>query len=66
MKPTIYLPTAELRATGLRRTAAGSAVRFNAGHSASDRPWTSVEGRQVGSNDRTNQTAGSRGQTRAT
>jgi hypothetical protein len=64
MKPTIYLPTAQLRAAGLRRTGTSAAARFNAGHNASDRPWTSAEGRQVGSTDRASQNAGSRGQKR--
>jgi hypothetical protein len=61
MKPTVYLPVADLCLTGLRRVSASSAARFDAGRIETQRHWTEMEGKQVGTNDQRKQSAGSSG-----
>ena len=49
MKPTVYIPLADLCPTGLRRPSKRSAMRFaTAGHIAARRLWVERQGRQVG------------------
>ena len=62
MKPTVYFPLADLRPAGVSRTEPRSIARFSAGRIASRRLWVEAEGRQVGTNVRTNETAGGSGQ----
>jgi hypothetical protein len=59
MKPTIYLPLAQLRPTGLRRTSASSATRFGAGRAADRDQRTALEGQQANMGDQRNKGAGS-------
>jgi hypothetical protein len=58
MKPTVYLPLADLCPTGLRQSTASSIARFNAGRIAVRRLWIETEGKQVGSYDHGKDTAG--------
>jgi hypothetical protein len=58
MKPTVYLPLADLCPTGLRQSSASSIARFNAGRISTRRLWVETEGKQVGSYDHRNDTAG--------
>ena len=65
MKPTVYLPLADLRPTGVRRASASSITRFRAGRISARRMWIEVEGQQLGQqNDHSKQTAGGSGPTR--
>ena len=49
MKPTVYLPLADLCPTGLRRASMRSAARFTtAGRISARRLWVERQGRQVG------------------
>jgi hypothetical protein len=49
MKPTVYLPLADLGPTGLRRASMRSAARFTtAGRISARRLWVERQGRQVG------------------
>jgi hypothetical protein len=49
MKPTVYLPLADLCPTGLRRASTRSAARFTtAGRISTRRLWVERQGRQVG------------------
>jgi hypothetical protein len=64
MKPTVYFPLADLRPAGVSRTEPRSIARFSAGRIASRRLWVEAEGRQVGMNVHTNETAGGSGQKR--
>jgi hypothetical protein len=64
MKPTVYLPLADLRPTGIRRASASTVTRFCAGRISARRMWIEVEGQQLGRNDQRNQTAGGSGQKR--
>ena len=49
MKPTVYLPLADLCPTGLRRTSAAPAARFNtAGRVSARRMWIDRQERQLG------------------
>src|SRR5687768_15364039 len=51
MKPTVYLPLADLCPTGLRRTSTRSAARFtSAGRISARRLWIDRQGQQVGRN----------------
>jgi len=58
MKPTVYLPLADLCPTGLRQSTASSIARFNAGRISARRLWIETEGKQVGSCDHRKDTAG--------
>ena len=58
MKPTVYLPLADLCPTGLRQSTASSIARFNAGRISVRRLWIETEGKQVGSHDPRKNTAG--------
>jgi len=52
MKPTVYLPLADLCPTGLRRPSTRSAARFiQAGRISARRLWVERQGRQVGRNE---------------
>ena len=52
MKPTVYLPLADLCPTGLRRPSGRSATRFvTAGRVSARRLWVERQGRQIGRND---------------
>ena len=49
MKPTVYIPLADLCPTGLRRLSRRSAMRFaTAGRISAPRLWVERQGRQVG------------------
>ena len=58
MKPTVYLPLADLCPTGLRQSTASSIARFNAGRISVRRLWIEAEGKQVGNHDPRKNTAG--------
>ncbi len=58
MKPTVYLPLADLCPTGLRQSSTGAIAQFNAGRIPTRRLWVETEGKQVGSYDHRNDTAG--------
>ena len=58
MKPTVYLPLADLCPTGLRRASASATQRFNAGRVSTHRLWIEAEGTQVGMYDQQNENAG--------
>jgi hypothetical protein len=58
MKPTVYLPLADLCPTGVRRSSSGALARFNAGRIATRRLWIEPDGKQVGMYDHRNETAG--------
>jgi hypothetical protein len=67
MKPTVYLPLADLCPTGLRRASTRSAVRFTtAGRISARRLWVERQGRQVGRNEHKSTTtvAGNSGERR--
>ena len=52
MKPTVYIPLADLCPTGLRRPSTRSAMRFRtAGRISARRLWVERQARQVGRND---------------
>jgi len=57
MKPTVYLPLADLCPTG-RQSSASTIARFNAGRISMRRLWIETEGKQVGSYDHRKDTAG--------
>jgi hypothetical protein len=59
MKPTVYLPLADLCPTGLRQSSASSVAQFNAGRISTRRLWVEAEGKQVGRYDHSKDTAGS-------
>ena len=58
MKPTVYLPLADLCPTGLRQSTASSIARFNAGRISARRLWIETEGKKVGSYDHGKGSAG--------
>jgi hypothetical protein len=58
MKPTVYLPLADLCPTGLRRTSASSIARFNAGRVSARRLWIEADRKQVGMYNHESDTAG--------
>ena len=58
MKPTVYLPLADLCPTGPRQSTTSSIARFNAGRISVRRLWIEAAGKQVGSYDRGKDTAG--------
>jgi len=64
MRPTIYLPFADLRPTGLRRASASSVARSSADRIATRRLRTETEGRQAGMTDQAKQGAGGPGEER--
>ena len=64
MKPTVYLPLADLRPTGVRRASTSTLSRFSAGRVAARRLWIETEGHQVGRNDQANTDTGGSGQER--
>lgn len=66
MKPTVYIPLADLRRTVVRRTSASSGAPSGAARTATRRLWTITDGRRVGMNDPANQSAGGSGQKRGT
>ena len=61
MKPTVYLPLADLRPTGVRRASASAIGRFNAGRVSAHRLWIESEGTQLSQCQQLNETAGGRG-----
>ncbi len=57
MKPTVYLPLADLCPTGLRRTSTRSAARFSmAGRVSARRLWVERQGQQIGRSEHKNTT----------
>ena len=58
MKPTVYLPLADLCPTGVRRPSASSIARFNAGRVSARRLWIEADRTQVGMYDHQSETAG--------
>ena len=57
MKPTVYLPLADLCPTGARRASTRSVARFAAaGRISTRRLWIESQGRQVGRNEQRIQT----------
>jgi hypothetical protein len=58
MKPTVYLPLADLCPTGLRQSSASTIARFSAARISTPRLWIETEGKQVGRYDHSNDTAG--------
>jgi hypothetical protein len=58
MKPTVYLPLADLCPTGLRQSSASTIARFSAGRISTRRLWVETEGKQVGRYDHSTNTAG--------
>ena len=58
MKPTVYLPLADLCPTGPRQSTASTIARFNAGRISVRRLWIETEGKQVGRYDHGKDTAG--------
>ena len=55
MKPTVYLPLADLCPTGVSRVSARSADRFStAGRVSARRLWIERQGRQVGRSEHRN------------
>ena len=58
MKPTVYLPLADLCPTGLRQSSASSIARFNAGRVSTRRLWIETAGSQVGKYEHRNEVAG--------
>jgi hypothetical protein len=64
MRPTVYLPVADLCLTGLRRVSASAAARFDAGRIETQRHWVELDGKQVGTNDQRKQSAGCSGSKR--
>jgi hypothetical protein len=65
MKPTVYLPLADLCPTGVRRASASSIARFSAGRISTRRLWIETEGKQVGMDQHRNETAGGSRQKRS-
>jgi hypothetical protein len=61
MKPTVYLPLADLRFSGLCPASASSAARFGVGRGEMDHPWIQAEGGQAGTTDQRQQSAGGSG-----
>ena len=61
MKPTVYLPLADLCPTGVRRASAGTTGRFATGRVSTHRLWVETEGMQIGQVQQQNETAGGRG-----
>jgi hypothetical protein len=64
MKPTVYLPHADLCPTGLRRASVSSVVRFDADQATEQRLWVQTEGQMVGRIDQRTQSAGGSGKKR--
>jgi hypothetical protein len=58
MKPTVYLPLADLCPTGVRRSSTSSIARFSAGRVSTHRLWIQTEGKQVGAYEQQKETAG--------
>lgn len=58
MKPTVYLPLADLRPTGLRRPSTSSIARFSAGRVSAHRLWIEAQGTRVGMYQEGTETAG--------
>jgi len=58
MKPTVYLPLADLCPTGVRQSSVSTIARFNAGRVSTRRLWIEAEAKQVGMYDHRNETAG--------
>jgi hypothetical protein len=65
MKPTVYLPLADLCPTGLRQSSTSSIAQFNAGRISMRRLWVEAEGKQVGSYDHKKDNAGGSRTTRS-
>ena len=65
MKPTVYLPLADLCPTGVRRPSASAIARFNAGRVSAPRLWIETDGKQVGTYQHNNETAGDSRQKRS-
>jgi hypothetical protein len=58
MKPTVYLPLADLCPTGVRRASTSSIARFSAGRVSTHRLWIETDGKQVGSYQQRTEIAG--------
>ena len=58
MKPTVYLPLADLCPTGLRQSSASTIAQFSAGRISTRRRWIETEGKQVGMYEQQNDSAG--------
>jgi hypothetical protein len=61
MKPTVYLPLAELCPTGVRRPSASAIGRFHAGRVSTHRLRVESEGVQASQFEQLNEAAGGRG-----
>jgi hypothetical protein len=61
MKPTVYLPLADLCPTGVRRPSASALGRFAAARVSARRLWIETEGTQVSQYEQLNTAAGGRG-----
>jgi hypothetical protein len=65
MKPTVYLPLADLCPTGARRPSASTVARFSAGRISTRRMWIEADGQQLGNKyDHRSQVAGGSGEKR--
>ena len=58
MKPTVYLPLADLCPTGPRQSTTSSIARFNAGRVSARRLWIEADRKQVGMYNHESETAG--------
>ena len=56
MKPTVYLPLADLCPTGDRRASSRVVARFSAGRVSTRRLWIETQGHQVGRSEQRIQT----------
>jgi hypothetical protein len=61
MKPTVYLPLADLCPTGVRRASASTIGRFSAGRVSTHRLWIEMDGSQASQSEQRNEAAGGRG-----
>ena len=61
MKPTVYLPLADLCPTGVRRASASTINRFSAGRVSTHRLWIEMDGSQASQFEQLNEAAGGRG-----
>ena len=64
MKPTVYIPLADLCPTGLRRASSRSVARFSAGRISTRRLWIETQGPQVGKNEHRTQTVAGKSEER--
>ena len=61
MKPTVYLPLADLCPTGVRRASASAIGRFSAGRVSTHRLWIETDGSQTSQFEQLEEAAGGRG-----